>query len=140
MSLVPMYVKCRDGSWYREPVLVFAEGFVCFDDEDPPELVLWLRDDGTHPDPMAVLEFVLGENHGVFDLGPPRKSQRVVPGSEPFAFVPAAGFSFMLMRRIPVPTMDEGNERRLSRVGPCVNLDPPPHPNDPHELHIPIPL
>lgn len=141
MSLMPTYVRGRDGAWYRNPVLVFAEGFLCFDDEDPPELVLWLSDkhERGFPEPLKTLELVLGVPSGIHRIGPAKRSQRVVPGSEPFVFQPAAGFDLALTRRIPVPTMHEGSERRLTRLPPggFAFLDFPPHPQDPHELEIP---
>tara|TARA_R110000851_G_scaffold268071_2_gene420715 strand:+ start:41076 stop:41498 length:423 start_codon:yes stop_codon:yes gene_type:complete len=137
VSLVPTYVRARDGAWYREPVLVFAEGFVCFDDEEPPELILWRLGDGTFPDPVKVLRLVLGDEHGAFGLSTGKEALRVVPGSEPPVFQPAAGHDFQLSRRIPVPTLDDGDERRLSRVGPHHAIDLPAHPSDAHELHIP---
>lgn len=42
MSLVSTYVRLSDGKWYHNPVLKmpsFDGSFICFDDEDPPELV-----------------------------------------------------------------------------------------------------
>lgn len=40
MSLVPTYVKADDGFFYKNPVLGTKDWFICFDDEDPPELVI----------------------------------------------------------------------------------------------------
>jgi len=44
MSLVASYIKCDDGKWYKELVYRSADGdwFLCFDDDDPPELVIKL--------------------------------------------------------------------------------------------------
>ncbi len=41
MSLVSTYVLADDGKWYKDPVLEAADHswFICFDDDDPPELV-----------------------------------------------------------------------------------------------------
>lgn len=42
MSLVSSYIKCNDGKWYQN--LVYRdqnnEWFICFDDDDPVELVI----------------------------------------------------------------------------------------------------
>lgn len=42
MSMVPTYVKADDGKYYKNPVLGDKENtwFLCFDDNDPPELVI----------------------------------------------------------------------------------------------------
>jgi len=41
MSLVATYVQATDGKFYKGAV-IFEEGwFVCFDDDDPPELVVF---------------------------------------------------------------------------------------------------
>lgn len=40
MSLVSTYVLADDDQWYQEPVLGGDDWFICFDDDDPPELVV----------------------------------------------------------------------------------------------------
>lgn len=40
MSLVSTYVKATDGNFYRDPVQQGDGWFICFDDEDDPELVI----------------------------------------------------------------------------------------------------
>lgn len=44
MSLVSSYVLSDDGYWYKNPVLGDDEYFICFDDDDPPELVIRVKD------------------------------------------------------------------------------------------------
>ena len=40
MSLVATWVQATDGKFYENPIL-FGEGwYVCFDDDDPPEIVI----------------------------------------------------------------------------------------------------
>jgi hypothetical protein len=41
MSLVGTFVKCTDGNWYQGLVYRAQDNtwFICFDDDDPPELV-----------------------------------------------------------------------------------------------------
>ena len=40
MSLVPTWVRADDERWYKNPILSNkCDWFICFDDEDPPELV-----------------------------------------------------------------------------------------------------
>lgn len=41
MSLVSHYCLADDEKWYREPVVgVAGRWYICFDDDDPPELVV----------------------------------------------------------------------------------------------------
>ena len=42
MSLVSTWVKMADGKWYQNPT-IFSKSrnwYLCFDDDDPPELVI----------------------------------------------------------------------------------------------------
>jgi hypothetical protein len=47
MSLVSTYVRAADGDLYRNPVLADETNgwYLCFDDDDPPELVWKIRKD-----------------------------------------------------------------------------------------------
>jgi hypothetical protein len=40
MSFGPVFVKCDNGKYAQDPVLQTDNYFVCFDDKDPPELVV----------------------------------------------------------------------------------------------------
>jgi hypothetical protein len=40
MSLVPVYVRGSDGLYYKNPVIHGDGWFICFDDADPPEIVI----------------------------------------------------------------------------------------------------
>ena len=40
MSLVSTYVRAKDGYFYRNPVIREKDWFICFDDDDPAELVI----------------------------------------------------------------------------------------------------
>lgn len=40
MSLVPSFIKADDNKYYKNPVLAGDDFFICFDDDDPPELVV----------------------------------------------------------------------------------------------------
>lgn len=125
-----LYVRGRDGAWYRNPVHVFAEGYVSF---APLELVLWLDDEGRFPDPSAVLTRELHDGANTTDVVD--VSERVVPGGSPPVKLPAVAFELQLSRRIPVPSCHDGDERRLTRVPkPFATLDPPAHPMDAHQL------
>lgn len=60
MSLVSSFTFCEDGRWYKELVYRDAYGgktwFICFDDDDPVELVIRLGADGQPAEaPAAVL-------------------------------------------------------------------------------------
>lgn len=53
MSLVSTYVRATDGYFYQDPVLSGDGWFVCFDDDDPPELVI---DKSKKLNPIDVLD------------------------------------------------------------------------------------
>lgn len=40
MSLVPAYQKTKEGSWVKEPRVSGPGWFICWDDDDPIELVV----------------------------------------------------------------------------------------------------
>lgn len=40
MSLVPTYVQSSTGRWYKNPVVKGEDWFVCWDDDEPIELVI----------------------------------------------------------------------------------------------------
>jgi hypothetical protein len=138
MSMVPVYVRCRDAAFYRDPILVISEGFVCFDDVEPPELVLWIPQGRSEPElsPAAAMQRIFG-NYGFGRLAQKHKlSERAVPGVEPLVFAPAQSYLIEITRRIPRPQIHEGAVRRTSRVGECHVIDFPPAPPDAYELEV----
>lgn len=56
MSLVPIRVHIGEGMVLEDPLILFPEGFICFDDDDPPEIVIWTDDQGA---PVAQPSVVL---------------------------------------------------------------------------------
>ena len=66
MSLVPAFVQTQEGSWVRQPVITTPDGwFVCWDDDEPIELVV--RSD---LDPLAIVKQLRDEGWPVFLAGP----------------------------------------------------------------------
>lgn len=61
MSLSATWVKATDGYFYEEPVLRGEGWFVCFDDDDPPELVIE-KGLGLNP-PATLREANIGFTH-----------------------------------------------------------------------------
>lgn len=150
MSLAAVHVRCRDGALYRLPIWVFPEGFICFDDTEPPELVIWLppqadpqptAEEG-HQAARAILSRVFGfgassEAHSavVDSVAPQGDAHRVVPGGG-MELAPARSFFFEVTGRPPRPTIAEGTERYPSRVSGTV-FDWPATPLDAKALEIP---
>lgn len=63
MSLVPTYVKADDGFFYKDPIVRGQHSgrhyFICFDDDDPPELVIQrLAIDGQKPAVLAAYDLL----------------------------------------------------------------------------------
>ena len=80
MSLVSTWVRMKDGKWYQNPTMYDDNWYICFDDDDPPELVMTI---GNKPntqarrDAMALLNGI-----GIkFELYPGNgmRSQRLFP-------------------------------------------------------------
>lgn len=72
MSLVPSFVLGNDGRWYQNPVIgVGDEWFVCWDDDDPEELVI--HDVGHNTTKEAAteraLEIIRFLNHHGYHVG-----------------------------------------------------------------------
>jgi len=65
MSLVSTYVQATDGQLYKNPDIRGDDFFLCFDDDDPPELVIKMK----HPlkrsndDLIARAKEILKENN-----------------------------------------------------------------------------
>lgn len=138
MTLSSTYVRARDGALYKNPVLVFEEGFVCFSDREDPELVIWLSGDDLRPhcDPSELLSRRLGRAAAPNSVVCRSRSQRVVPDTDPWEWRPAIGYFFRVVARIPRPQIHSGTERYPRRC-PGRVLDWPQSPFDAAELEIP---
>ena len=142
MSLVSTYARCRNGTLYKNPILVFPEGFLCFDDTDPPELVLWMPK-GSAKVPaieyaQGVLERVLGR--AGFDpssLSRHDLAERVIPGSDPWVFAASHSYFLKLTRRIPRPMVHDGTERHASRLRGCAIFEWDASAEDATSIEIP---
>ncbi|MCK5601730.1 hypothetical protein KAR91_07680, partial [Candidatus Pacearchaeota archaeon] len=55
MSLVSTYVKTTDGKWYQSLVYREEGWFICFDDDDPIELVI-RKSSGIKPEDIDLLK------------------------------------------------------------------------------------
>ena len=122
-----VYVRARDGALYKDPLWVFPEGFICFDDTEPPELVLWLDlkmlEAASAADVDAILRRVFGfvSSSELCSAVPGSaflvaRSQRVIPGTDPPQLNPADSYFFEAVARPPRPTINDGTERHASRV------------------------
>jgi hypothetical protein len=56
MSLVSTFIKGTDGNFYQNPVYFRDDWFICFDDDDPIELVVKIKANLNPSDIMAQLE------------------------------------------------------------------------------------
>ncbi len=95
MSLVGTYVRAEDGQLYRGPVIYGDGWFVCFDDDDPPELVVF---EGTEVPSLPWLRLKGKANGG--------GSRCVPPTWEPMA--EANSYWCKLLAPIPVPELHDG--------------------------------
>lgn len=132
-------------------MIVFPEGFICFDDEDPPELVLWISDEEAQTEAFVidatrafetiarVLSFAEIDPEAqamALSLAFGSRSLRIVPDTEPFDFRPAASWFFEIAGRIPTPQV-YGDVQRYPRQAPGVLFDFPVSPWDATRLLVP---
>ncbi len=110
MSLVATYVLARDGRFYKDPVLAEppdVQWFICFDDEDPVELVFKDPDQGgddlSRQRAEALLARLAARGLEARVAGRPVTGMRLFPPTWiEGGFVQAAAFWIELRR--PVPT------------------------------------
>jgi hypothetical protein len=135
------FVRARDGALYKNPVVVFDEGFIVFDVQTPAELVLWVPAQDSAANltrardaAQLVLDRVIGPGHWG-NIDGPRYHVRAVPTQSrpdmtPQVSKPAAEFFFMGTRRIPRPKIHDGIVKHASRLDGVVVID---YPSDPHD-------
>jgi hypothetical protein len=119
MSLCATYVCADDGKFYKNPTYRDPSGkwFVCFDDDDPPELVVSRDHTGEH---QSILVDLLGED-GFKKMRKGRGGQRCF--DETGQFRPARAYFFHLLKRPPPPTDHRGVFEELPH-GDLVFFDP----------------
>ncbi len=114
MSLVETYVHAVDGHFYSDPILSGDDWFICFDDDEPPEIVVAERNrHKAETRAVAVLlELKIGDA-AEFD----HRSTRCFP--RPPKHRDSCCFFFKLTGPIPVPpgAKPVTSEKRLSSQG-----------------------
>lgn len=112
MSLVPSYVLATDGLYYKNPIIKGDGYFICFDDDDPPEIVMEKR---IVDHPIAKAKNILNEIGLLYYIhkGMGQKSHRLFDG----VFKPAHAVFFTLVGPIPPP---EGMIGVKEPQGECV--------------------
>jgi hypothetical protein len=114
MSLVPTYARAEDGVYYKNPVLhgSWAEHpwFICFDDDDPTELVIANVWNKFQAEEMALgILLKLGKRFSKLKIHDCSKGcKRCFPHSKWKKFVQAASFFFVFEESIPIPQEHEG--------------------------------
>lgn len=110
----PIYVRCRDGALYKNPLVVFREGFLTFVDDESfarADLVVWVAK------PVVIRKELVARLFGATQfLMNDRRCERVVPFSKPHEYRAADVVSVVLTRRIPRPKHHEGTERYMGRL------------------------
>ena len=133
-----VWVRCSNGAYYENPVIMVPGGFISFPHIAPEVLELTslgslnglchLWDLGEQTQTMEqVAEEALGAG-GCAKLTELGKLDRVqVPGDAmPPRFLPAWGASFELLRPIPEPQIHGEVQRYKSRLRRAMVLDPEP--------------
>jgi hypothetical protein len=134
-----LYVRCRDGALYRNPVLLFNEGYIGFGGGGKAELVIWSDMlDGLHP--KEVLDRLLGSDGWTITILTGGKGKRRVPGGQDRRELDAIVRPFALDRRIPRPRLNEGSSRYTHRLeqGQGEVVDFPVDPRDASDAEHPV--
>ena len=63
MSLVPTWVHVGNDKYAKNLVIYFKEGFICFDDDDPPEIVIRIGHAERLTHAIKVMENILTRLH-----------------------------------------------------------------------------
>lgn len=151
-----IWIRCRDGSLRREPVLTFTEGFIYFGPDPSPVpvhggvcgvLVTWIdrRDAPPAWNIVDVLRRVFGDRPelpsgcaaNLHSLGYVGDTMIPIPGTNPPHERLARLFPFILQSRIPRPQIDLGTERYPRNCAGGIILDFTPNPRDAYELDFP---
>lgn len=112
MSLVSTYVRATDGQFYKNPVIEGDNWFICFDDREPPEMVV---KEGAYPPELAYFQ----PTSSLVPCG-----QRVF--EQEWDFAPARHQWGKLVGPIPVPDDDNHDGKCNRPPGGCVIYDPQP--------------
>lgn len=115
MSLVSTYVRAIDGHLYKNPSVDGAHWFVCFDDEEPPELVV---EEGYEKPVLSWFRISKSSKRR------PHKSIRCFNGDFNDSR-PAVAYFGSLRDRIPVPQRHDGIAAD-GKTGQGVVYDPVP--------------
>lgn len=101
MSLVSTYCLADDGKWYKEPVLRGEDWFICFDDDDPPELVFKEHSD--------INPYILLRELGIKAKlkGRGHLSGRMFGRSDDYKFDDAVSFWLNIKKPIPASAITE---------------------------------
>lgn len=134
MTEASVWIRGRDGAWYGDPLFSTPQAFICFDAQEPPEIVVWLN-----PEPPPVEELLtamLGPD-GWKRVDVARVGSRFIPGdAHPREMALARSHYFQLARRIPEPHEAKGPERYLRNCEGGPHYGEAPHPRDAYELRI----
>lgn len=103
MSLMPTYVLADDNKMYKDPVLFGEDWFLCFDDDEDPEIVISVDNKKSKIEMFDYANNVLTEAGFIFrlkyDSNNPRKCSRCFPPSNKHK--KAASFAVDIKQPIP---------------------------------------
>lgn len=104
MSLIPTYVYAEDGLFYKNPVIQGDNFFICFDDRDPPEIVIKYKPYSTNSLILVARSLLIQAGIKAQLINPltPKTSQRVFDHKR-MRFTEAFSFFFKLTAPIPPP-------------------------------------
>lgn len=127
MSLVPTWVLAVDGQFYENPIFKGNGWFLCFDDDDPPELVIRMEEGASIDNGllrMLAIDILNDLELGYHILAKPRPTWalRCFTGITDMKY--AGSVFIQITEPIPVPTeYDRIGDLELVLMGDCVIYD-----------------
>ena len=111
MSLTFTSCRCNDNKYYQDPVWRGPDYFVCFDDDDPPEIVVKLigpKDHNVCKEKAEAILRSLGFNNFTLNSFSSSSSRMFrTPGTKDYKPHPAFSF-FINMTEAPPPPNEHG--------------------------------
>ena len=106
MSLTSTYVEDQKGSWYKNPLIIKDNWFICWDDDDPIELVI-----NEQVDHQGILDKLRKLGWKLYIIGKGLSGQRLFPPTNNGTFKQAKSYFLRQIKLGPPACLMKGIKR-----------------------------